>query len=572
MGSLRVTPGQWLHIALRDLQVANVPAGSKPVMAAVETVEADVEATSVLHGPVVVRGLAVKGLEILLEHTPDGKKNWKFGGESQTAAPRPGDRRNLPTLLGADITGGVLFRTSSGTPLDTRITQLHLETDASGKPISLAGTGSYNDAPMTLTADLASFDELRDQARPYPTDVVVTSGDSTMHFVGTMTDPMNVNGVKGTVTLDAPTPAAAAKIAGVSDLPNVSLRLGGAFSHDDPVWHLSQASGALNKDTITAADLMLTEGPTGKPDNVAVDLAFEQLDLDGLVTTGKKAKGAGTDFPLTVDRAPDPLIEAKLTAGKLAYAGFRATDVTFAGSVKPGDITVDDLSLRYLGAPIKAKGRAEALPGSGDKPGGRVIATIETTGMDVQTLRRLLDAGSIPIAGRIDGNVAVEAAGATLNQAMRDGRLSAVVAMNSGSIARQIVELASTDPLALFRKARGMSLITCLIGIIDIRAGFGTISPLRIRSVDGTITGRGTFDPFSQRLDLTVASDRRTTGLLALDVPMHVTGSFQSPTVLPAVLSADARAQLAAPDDISRLLPDLRPIASRSRCLFGRGG
>ncbi len=571
VGSLHITPGRWLHIELQDIQVANVPAGSKPVMAAIESAEADVEAVSVLYGPVVVRGLTIKGLNILLEHTPDGKKNWKFAGASQTAAPRTNDRTHYPTLLRADLTGEVLFRTSSGIPLDTRITQVRIETDASGKPIRLTGIGSYNDAPLTLRADLASFDDLRDESKPYHADIAITSGDSALHFVGTMSDPMNVDGAKGTLTLAAPTPAAVARIAGVSDIPDISLHLGGTFTHDDPAWHLSQASGTLSQNTITAADLTLTEGSAGKPDNVAVDLAFGRLDVSGLLATAGKAPGKSNDFPLTVDRAPDPLIEAKLSAGNLSYANLRATDVTLSGAVKPGEITLDSLSLRYLGAPIKAKGQLEALSGQGNLAGSHLTADAEITGMDAQALRKVLGTGNVPIAGRLDGNVVVESTAATLSQVPRSARLSALVTMNGGSIARNILEMASTDPLALFRKASGMSPMTCMIGIIDVRAGVGTISPLRIRSADGTITGRGTFDVFRQQLDLTVATDRNTTGVFALDVPMHVTGSFASPTIRPAFLSAAGRAQLDAADDVSRLLPELRPLARRSPCLTGRG-
>jgi hypothetical protein len=70
-----------------------------------------------------------------------------------------------------------------------------------------------------------------------------------------------------------------------------------------------------------------------------------------------------------------------------------------------------------------------------------------------------------------------------------------------------------------FRKAAGMSPISCVVGVLDIRGGIGTLSPLRIRSADGTITGRGSFNIYCHQIDITVASDARTTSLLAIDVP-----------------------------------------------------
>ena len=123
-----------------------------------------------------------------------------------------------------------------------------------------------------------------------------------------------------------------------------------------------------------------------------------------------------------------------------------------------------------------------------------------------------------------------------------------------------------------FMDTASMSPISCLVAVLDIRGGTGTVSPLRIRSADGTITGRGTFDIYRHQIDITVASETRTTSLFALDVPVHLSGPFTAPTIGPATLSAAGRAELAASDDVSRLLPSLQPFARRSPCLSARGG
>jgi hypothetical protein len=117
-----------------------------------------------------------------------------------------------------------------------------------------------------------------------------------------------------------------------------------------------------------------------------------------------------------------------------------------------------------------------------------------------------------------------------------------------------------------------MSPISCLVAVVDVRGGVGTLSPLRIRSADGTITGRGSFDIYRHQIDITVASEARTTSVFALDVPIRVTGLFASPTIRPATLSAAGRAQLSAGDNVSRLLPGLQPFARRSPCLSTRAG
>ena len=48
---------------------------------------------------------------------------------------------------------------------------------------------------------------------------------------------------------------------------------------------------------------------------------------------------------------------------------------------------------------------------------------------------------------------------------------------------------------------------------------------------------------------------------------LRINGSFAAPTIRPATLPLAGRAQLAAGDDVSRLLPSLQPFARRSPCL-----
>jgi hypothetical protein len=236
------------------------------------------------------------------------------------------------------------------------VDRFQLNTEATDKPVRLDGIGSYNGIPIRLEADLASLNALRDAAMPYPARISATSGDTALHFQGTMTEPLDVDGAKGQLELVAPTATAILQITGASGDFHASLRLVGPFEHDGPLWHVSQAVGTLNEDTITAADVKLVEGPRGKPDDLTVDLAFARLDANILLAAKKKGASAGADVPLTVDRAPDMLIAAKVAAHELTYAGIHGSDMTFSGSLEPGRIVVDVLSLGYLGAPFRVSG------------------------------------------------------------------------------------------------------------------------------------------------------------------------------------------------------------------------
>ena len=151
----------------------------------------------------------------------------------------------------------------------------------------------------------------------------------------------------------------------------------GPFEHVGPLWHVSHAVGTLNEDTITAADVKLVEGPHGKPDDLTVDLVFDHVDANVLLTAKKNGSAANADVPFTVDRAPDMLIAAKVAAHELTYRGIHSSDVTFSGSLKPGRIAVDVISLDYLGASFRASGQIDAVPGLPDADGGHVTANVD---------------------------------------------------------------------------------------------------------------------------------------------------------------------------------------------------
>ena len=561
VGSLRVTPGRWLLVELRDARIDNLAGGTRQAMAEVAGVTAEVQATSLLRGPLVIRKLAIDGLDVLLERTADGTRNWRFGPAREAPADAPADRRWFPTLLDARLVGVVTYRTRSGQSLKTEFDGVTIHTTGDDQPVTLTGPGSYHDVPILIESTLGPIRTLRDAATPYPTDLRFLSGSTTLRFEGTMTDPLNVDGAKGRLTVDAPTLDAIYKVAGVDTALDPGLRLAGAFEHRGPRWELTSAEGALGEAGITAGALKLAEGD---PDAVEIKLAFDQLDLNAALAGRAKGK-RDADFSLAVDRTPDTLVSVELTAKGVAYGTLRLADVRLEAAQTAGKVAVETLAVTYLGGRVKATGKVEAAERRGEAD-GRVSAEVDVTGLDVQALRQLLDLGTVPLAGRMDGRVAVMAEGATLNAAMRGARISAVAAMSGGSIAREVVEQASTNPLALLRTAKGMSPVSCLVAMVDVRGGAGTVSPLRVRSADGTIVGRGTFDLNRKRLDLVVASESRTTSALALDVPVRLSGSFGNPSIGAARLSASGRAQLAAGDEPGRLLPALQGFARQRAC------
>ncbi|WP_156878428.1 AsmA family protein [Roseomonas gilardii] len=607
---LKVVPGHWTRLEARGLRLAGLP-GAAPMLEIAQA-EGELDILSLFQGPPVLRHLSVSGARLRLERTPDGTGNWHFGakpsvassggasGEVRTASPEaprgagrqaapeargngpealppvdPSGRAGIPVLLDLALADGeVEIATSSGNRLHVRLDRVSLGAEDLDQPVRLGAQGAYNGLPLRLQADLASFLALRDTGEPCAVTLRVSSGDTSLGFGGTMVDPLNLDGAKGQLVLEAASPDVLLSIVGSPPAQpgqGPALRLAGMLERSGDHWRLRDATGSLGGAAITGGRLRLDEGARGQPDSLALDLPFGRLDLNRLLGGASSGRSGEADLSLEVDRSPDMLVSARLSAEQLDYGALRLTGARLAARLEPGRVVLEDLSGGYLGGKVEGEGTVEnrAEPGGTGGTGGVISARLNASGLDVQALRRELGIGQIDLQGRMDGHVTLSAGGETLNGAMRAAHASAVVSMAGGSIARELIELASQDLRGLFRTARGQSAISCLLGVVDLRGGVATVAPFRLRAEHGTVAGNGRFDLGRRQMDLTFGSVGSTTGALALDIPVRVSGAFAAPAIRPARWTAEGRAMLAAGNVLGRIPPELRDFARRSPCLSG---
>ena len=564
IGALQLSPGRWVGVDLRDASVANLPGGTRPEMATLGHLSGEVSLWELLHGTVLARSVQVEKADILLEKVGQ-QPNWR-NGPKQPEKPGAG-RTGFPTLLGATLDGTVTFRTTSGHSLVTRLAGVTLEAAAADQKVRLSGPGSYQGVPITLDAQLGSFDQLHDPSIALPADITLTSGATVLHFVGTMTKPLDIDGADGQLSIVAPTPAVLEKVAGADPAPAPALRIAGPFQRDADLWTMQKATGALGAAVLEDGRLSLREGSAANriPDKLALDLRFGQIEADRLLAAfkdpGAQSGGSSGDSSFVPSAEPRTEVTAKLAAAGLSYDGLKLTKPTLSVAVQPRELTLDAASFGALGGQVQLAGRIRA---DEDGKAATLSATASATGLDIADSRRALGIEQLPLTGRIDVHAVAEGTGATADAALTAGRASLVAIMRGGSVSEQVIELASTDPAGLFRSARTMVPLDCLLAAAEVRGGVASIGPARLRSSQGTIVARGQVNLLRRSLDMVVASEARTTGALALDVPVRVSGRIDNPSIAPAGAAA-GRAALEG-GSIRSLAASLRPYAEQSAC------
>jgi len=558
IAELHVKPGRWLTVEMRGVQVSNPPGTTRPYMVQLASFSAEIEAFSLLRGPVNIRRLEFQGLSVRLEHSVDGTPNWRTRGGAPEA--EGAENRNwFPTLRNVHIEGSeIVYRTSSGNGLQIRIEDATTQTDSDLSPVRLRLEGAYQNVPVTLDAILAPIASLRRAETPYAADLRFASGDTTLRFEGTMTKPLALDGATGTLALHAPKLEPVLAIVGGKHNLKASVDISGTLTRSDARWVLAEATGKLDDSTVAALTLHLTDGGRGHPDSIELDLAFDNLELAPLLASSGPSNSTGT--PFSIDRAPDPLLHARLTARRLSYKRYETTNLETVVVIAPGQIRVENFAMTVSGARLQAFAHADATD-----HGGRVSAETSVSDVDVQQLRRQLGVATLPVEGRLDAQAIFESEGTTLEAAAKSAHAWAVVWMPVGSISRDLIEKLSTDTRRLFRAPVGMSALSCMIGIINMRSGVAIVAPLRIRTPQGTIAGQGIVDLNRQQLDMTVGSQSATTSAFALDVPFRISGALSDPIVRPST----SKPALATAN-LNELPLSLRQVVQHNPCTSPR--
>jgi uncharacterized protein involved in outer membrane biogenesis len=568
VAELSVSYGDPVMLTIRGLQIANMPGGSSADMIAIEAIDAALDRAMLLRGKLVYESLQVTRPRLALERDASGRGNWEFGsggsGHASTSTSRlalvPKNRMQFPSLLNFRLTGGeVRFRTSSGKWLRLPLDDLTIQAADEDAPVSLVLDGGYNDTDAQLTATTASFNAFRDASKPFDAGFSIAMPGVKLDFKGVLQEPLDFEGVEGRLALEA---RRLDDLIAIFDTPTgiaAPLKLSGGLTRYGDAWRLEDARGDIGGNLFTGR-LALDEGNRGEADDLQFRLDFDKLDLPTVIPQG----GAGGDWRKASIRpgtATDTAhLDLQVSADELLYGNHHLRQVAVAVEVAAGMIRLHGATANLgtpanLGMPDRAghlRLNGELRAAGNDR--ASMTANLQVDRAEAGTLLQALGLrdGATQIAGAVEGRVNLTMQGALLGDALKTMRGHAVVAMQQGRIARSLVEAASADLRAIFRDHGDSTALRCLLAAAEIKDGLMVLGPMNLRSDGGTIRGSGHIDLAQQRLDLVLRSDPKTTGFLALDIPLHLQGPLND-------ISAKPDRQAVLP---GQTLPDLPPAQS----------
>lgn len=373
-------------VAVEGVTFANAPWGSRPEMATLRRLEAQVELLPLLSGDVRVTRVVLVGLDALVETDAKGRGNWEFAAPEEAAGKAAAEDGGAPPL---PVVHEVRVRDLKVTYRDGRTGQRtvigldSLEARAEGpdSPLHLALKGVYNGAPFEATGRFGSVNRVI-EGRPLPVFVEGIAFGASLRAEGDIGQPREVTGLNLTVSVRGEDLARAVEAvrAQVPALKDIEVPPVGPYSLS------ARIKGSADK--LAVSDLDLSVGRAGLVLVTATGGVADAVQARGLNVT-VSVRGEELARVVETVRAQVPA----LTDIKVPPVGPYGLSARLKGSADK--LSVSDIDVAIGGA-------EQVLV----KATGTVTDAVRATGLNLR----------VAIEGR-DLSPLIEAAGVTLPKA-----------------------------------------------------------------------------------------------------------------------------------------------------------
>ncbi len=189
-------------VAVEEVTFANAPWGSRPEMATLRRLEAEVELLPLLMGDVRVTRVVLVGLDALVETDAKGRGNWEFAAPEEAA--EEGDEAGpLPVVREVRIRDLKVAYLDGRTGRRTVVVIDSLDARAEGldSPLHLTLKGVYNGAAFEATGRFGSVNQMIGGGQPFPVFVEAKALGASVRAEGAIAQPREARGLNVTVSV-----------------------------------------------------------------------------------------------------------------------------------------------------------------------------------------------------------------------------------------------------------------------------------------------------------------------------------------------------------------------------------
>jgi uncharacterized protein involved in outer membrane biogenesis len=578
---LHVKLGRVVSVVLDGVEIPN-PAGfeADAPFARIAHLTADVEAMTYLRQRrVVVPDITLDQPAINAAAHDDGSNNYGLHLQPSTSAPKA-DSPKIGRLTIRDGTAHVVIPKLKTDATATIATQDQAQGQVAGT-VSSAGQdsqivvdvkGTYAAQPITGKLVGGALLSLQDTTKPYPIDLHLANGPTTVSLVGTIQDPLAFAGADLKLDLRGPNLELLFPLTGIPLPKTPPYRIGGQLDYADHKIRFRDFAGIIGNSDVAGT---IEVDPGKQRQEVMADLHSKSVDLEDLGGFIGSEPGRSSDPKMTAQQ------RTQVARAEASSQLFPTTPINLP------KLRSADIHLKYKGDKIKGRnvpfdriettadivdGHVTLHPISLGVGTGAIIAQVDLTPeandlihakADVQfkqlDVGRMLSATHVVSgAGRLGGQASIDAHGNSLAAMLGSGNGKLDVYMSGGNVSALLVDLSGLQFGNALLSALGIpdrAELQCLIGQFDMRKGVLGTKTMLIDTTDSIISGRGDIDLGHERLNYEIKTETKHFSIGSLPAPIGISGTFKNPSIGPDVATLGARGGAAV--GLGFLLPPL---------------
>jgi uncharacterized protein involved in outer membrane biogenesis len=540
-GDLNVNLWSWRPSATVDgISIANPAWAGEKKMGSIDRLRIRVRLVPLLWGKLDTRVLAVERPNFALVADAKGRKNWDFSDG------RVQEPMNLPPIQHFVIKDGRLSYVDARRDVRFQGTinaREHLGADNRG--FELLGRGTINGAPFR--AEVVGGPLLNiERSKPYPFDVDLRAGDTYVTARGAVPKPFDMGAFYMNASVRGPDMAELFPLIGVAlpDTPPYSLR--GRLERDGLVWKVDNLTGRVG-DSDLSGDVSVTTGrerPLLKANLRSNSLDFD--DLGAVFGAAPKVGPGETASAKQVATAKTMIAQQRIFSdAPLDVTRMRAMDA----DVRYRALSIRDTPIKLSAASVHVKldnGLLRADPVRLDLPRGRIEGqvalnargAVPKTDLDLRLSNARLEwliptafQGGPVVNGPLVGRAKLSGSGNTLHKAFGGADGQVTIAAPGGEIRKAVAELLGVNVikgLGLLKK-KDTTELRCAVADFKTVNGVMTADSIVLDTGPVLVTGKGTINLSTERMDLKVRGHDKKFRLVRVLLPITMKGPLMAP-------------------------------------------
>lgn len=536
-GDIDVEILRWSPSAdVRGIRISNPKWAGDSDMAQIERLQFQVKLLPLLKGDVVMPLLRIDKPVVALASAEDGRNNWTFKKSKKPAS--------LPPIQRFEINDGQLAIDDAKRKLvfRGRISSSETQGGKTVQAFKLFGDGTLNGAKFDL--DLAGGPLLNvDPDKPYPFDAKLSAGATKVVAKGSIAKPFDLARFDTSLSVSGNDLADVYYLTGLA-LPNTPpYQISGQLDRRGFVYRYSGMKGRVG-DSDLSGELAVTTGRE-KP-FLSADLVSRRLDFDDLAAVlgaGTTAKGgeaaspqqaataqqlAATqrlfpDTPLRVERLRGMDAAVKYRADTVVDAIFPVRKASLNLSLDDAVLTLDPVTFHFDRGQLSG---LVAINAQKDIPG--VNMDVRMTGAQIQEF--LPASYKTMVTGGLIGRAKLSGSGLSVRDVAADADGQVTVVVPSGEMRKGIAELMGVNLInGLFADKADRTAVRCAVADFKVQDGVMNANTIVFDTEPVIVTGGGTINLRTERMDLEVKGHPKKVRLLRLNLPLELQGSLRQP-------------------------------------------